>query len=193
MLAVGSLPAHAHAHARLQGSEVYSFTRGEGCGEPRLDLGTFLPLRARVRERFPATAQLSDMQLLMLVTAPTPPWPLALDDTGIYGTAGERYSEYSGALLPTLATQFRNVEDMPGHPQAPAGTPKQQPKRDFGGFHKLREAGIPAGLELDNSCTGDAGYRYLDGLPIGMTLNKKLRGVLEEKLALVARFHRGGR
>lgn len=105
MLAVGTLPAHANANASLQWSEVYSFTRGEGCGEPRLDLGTFLPLRARVRERFPATAQLSDMQLLMLLTAPTLPWPLALNDTGVYGTPGDRYSEYSGAHLPTLATR----------------------------------------------------------------------------------------
>jgi hypothetical protein len=171
MLAMGTMPPAkgGGAGGRFHYQEIYSFTAGEAGNMPRLNLQAFLPLRAQVVERFPATAQLSDMQLLLLVTSATLPMPLRGDDT---------------YTLRTVAEQFAHVERMPGHPKAPEA-PAQPAKRSWG------VTGVPAGLELENSATGDTGYRYVDGLPIGTTLTREFRAFLDPMLSLVTRFHQG--
>lgn len=75
------------------------------------------------------------------------------------------------------------------------GIPVAQPRSELPDFDQRRAAGIPMGLELDNAHgrEDDEGYKYIDGLPIDITLTGRLEAVLEEKLALVVGFHRGGR
>jgi hypothetical protein len=159
---------------RLQYDEIYSYTTGESEDLPRLDLQVFLPLRARLHERFPrvVAAGLSDMQLLMLLTTATFPWPVDLNDGGIYGS----YS-FGGPILMTLAEQFKHVESMRGHP---AKQPIPQGEKP------------PGGMEVDNA-VGDEGYNYMDGLPLTTTLTKKFRADLKAKLGLVTEFHQGQR
>ena len=67
MLAMGTMRAarDGGAGGRLRYQEIYSFTTGEAGNMPRRSLQAFLPLRARVLERFPAAAPLSYMQLLL--------------------------------------------------------------------------------------------------------------------------------
>lgn len=50
---------------------------------------------------------------------------------------------------------------------------------------------MPAGLELENSASGDTGYRYVGGLPIGTTLTSRFHAYLDPILSLVTQFHRG--
>lgn len=72
------------------------------------------------------------------------------------------------------------MEHMPRHPDNNAAG------AGGGGGH-----GVPGGLELDNSLTGDAGYRYVDGLPIRSKDTPQLSAFLNAKLALVTHFHTG--
>jgi hypothetical protein len=156
---------------RLHYDEIFSYTTGEVDDDPRLNLQVFLPLRARLHERFPhvAAAGLSDMQLLMLLTSTTLPWPVLLDDKEIYGD-----SIYGGRLLNTLAEEFKYIESMRGHP---AKKPIPQGEKP------------PVGIEVD----GYTEYKYMDGLPVVTTLTKKFRADLKAKLGLVTQWHQGQR
>jgi hypothetical protein len=185
MLAVGTMPA---AGGKLQYQELFYFTVGEGYGEPRLNLPFYLQLRARVQQHLPAVAALSEMQVLLLLAYATQPWPVDLTDSRVFGT-----DAYFGSPLHCVATQFKLVERMPGHPQAPPGAAEAQAaKRGFGRYGRYEE-GVPGGMERDNSCNGDTSYRWHDGLPITIKLTKTFRGFFDEKFALVTQFHRGAR
>lgn len=180
MLAVGSMPAAGSGGAggRLSYKEIFSYTIGEMDGMiGRLNLQAFLPLRARLLERFPAAAQLSDMQLLLLLTCATQPMPV---------TPVEGCNDFFGDPNPlnAVAEHYAHVERMPGHPQGPPGTPNP-PKSSW-----LTSTGVPGGLEVDNSCT-PYGYRYVDGLPINIKLTRASRAYLTSTLALVQQYHLG--
>lgn len=185
MLAMGTMPAAGSGGAggRLRYKEIYSYTIGD-LGEDipgRLNLQAFLPLRARVLERFPAVAQLSDMQLLLLLKFATQPMPM---------TPVEYINVYNEGTQPldAVAEEFTHVERMPGHPQAPPGPPQLVVC-----WGREGEPGVPAGLELDNSLTGDRGYEYVDGLPIGSKLTGAFFLYLQPILSLVTQFHLGQR
>lgn len=125
MLAMGTMPAAGSG--RLRYKEIYSYTLGEAgdAMSGRLNLQAFLPLRARVLERFPAAAQLSDMQLLLLLTFATQPMPVTpVEDKDDYDE-GEN-------PLDAVAAKYAHVERMPGHPQAPRGPGTAGPALELG-------------------------------------------------------------
>ncbi len=191
MLAVGTMPATGSAAAaggKLNYQEVFSYTIGESYGRPRVNLTRYLPLRAQVQQHLPAVAALTDMQVLLLLIYATLPWPVNLNDSSVYGT-----DDYDGSTVHCVATQFAHVERMPGHPQKPPGAAEAQAAEQGRGRFGRYEDGVPGGMERDNSDTGDAGYRWVDGLAIGTKLTKAFRAFLDEKLALVTQFHRGAR
>jgi len=96
---------------RLQYKELFSYATGEMEDMARLNLQAFLLLRERVQERFPGVAELSDMQVLLLFTYVTLPWPIDLNDASVYGDDG-----YYGSIVSTIATEYEHSESTRGHP-----------------------------------------------------------------------------
>lgn len=176
MLAVGTMP---ETGGGLQYQEICSYATGEMEGT-RLDLEVFLPLRAYVESRFPAAAQLSAQQLLLVLTYATLPWPVDLVEPKTY------VYNYDRSLLEDVACEFKNVERMEGYPGPP---PPPFPERT-----PYREQRVPEGMDLDNSCRMDGeGYERVHGLPFSTTLTKEFCADLYPKLALVTDFHLGRR
>lgn len=197
MLAVGSLPAGAGPDARLRWEEIFSYGTGEMIGQARCNLEALLPLRAQIEQALPASAQLTDCQVLLALTFATVPWPIDVKDDRFYGEESD-----GDPIFPSIAWQFAHVERMPGHPQAPPPQPQQAPPQPQQAQNPLQALlnsldrnrpppGVPRGMDLDNSCTGDRGYRYVDGLPLSNALTPAFCAFFNEKRALVARFHRG--
>jgi hypothetical protein len=185
MLAVGAIPA---AGGRLQYQEVFWYTIGELRGQPRLNLPVYLPLRARIQERFPAVASLSDMQLLLLLTYVTLPWPLDLANEGMYCIMSD-YG-YSAEILDMVAWQYAHCERMPDHPQAPPGVDEAQAARFKALVRPQYPDGVPGGMELNNACmTHEGPYRYVDGLPLSMDLTPQFSAFLDAKLEVVTQYH----
>lgn len=171
VLAMGEMRTDG-GHARLHYTEIFSFIVGVDSGfhgSSSLNLDAFLPLRARLRQRFPAAAQLSDVQLLLLLTCTTLPWPIDMGEAATC-CASEDYA----SIVSIVGDQFAHVEQMPGHPDTP-----RVPERD----------GVPSGMEEDISYTG--GFSYVDGLPLDTTLTPAFLAAVEAKLALVTQFHVG--
>jgi hypothetical protein len=181
MLAMGTMPA---AGGRLHYTELHSYATGEMKDMARLNLQAFLPLRERVQELFPAVAPLSDMQVLLLLTYATLPWPVDLNNASIYGT-----DTFYGSVLHMIATQYKYAESTSGHP---AWRPiSSQPYQTMGGRYVV--AGVPSGMTLDNTCRPPHKTKSVDGLPLSLTLTKQFRADLDTKLRLVTQFHLGQR
>ncbi len=181
MLAVGTM---ADAGGRLHYSEVYSYAAGEQEDMARLNLQAFLPLRERVRERFPAAAELSDQQLLLLLTYTTLPWPIDRQDSGIYGN-----DTFYGSVLHMVASQYEHSECTRGHPAwRPAPS---QPYQTMDGRYVVR--GVPSDMTLDNTCRLPRYSKCVDRLPVSLTFTPEFRADLNAKLALVTAFHFGQR
>jgi len=118
---------------------------------------------------FPIAAQLSGMQLLLLLTCTTSSFSVERDDVH---------------ALDVVAKKNALVERMEGHPQAPPDPPTV-------GSAAPR---VPADMWLDNDGLGDyamEGYHYVDGLPITTTPTKRFRTYLKPVLSLVTQFHLG--
>jgi hypothetical protein len=182
MLAMGIMPA---AGGRLHYTELYSYANGEIEDDmARLNLQAFLPLRERVQALFPAVAPLSDMQILLLLTYPTLPWPIDLSDGSVYGD-----SSYYGSVLHMIATQYKHSESTRGHP---AWRPvSSQPYRTMDGRYVV--AGVPSGMTLDNTCGPPRKLKHYDGLPMSLTPTKQFRAHMDTTLSLLTQFHTGQR
>jgi len=179
MLAMGTMPATG---GRLQYKELFSYATGEIEDMARLNLQAFLPLRERVQERFPGVAQLSDMQVLLLLTYVTLPWPIDLNHAIVYGDDG-----YYDSILSTIATEYEHSESTRGHP---AWRPvSSQPYQTMGGRYVV--AGVPSGMNLDNTCQPPQKLKHYDGLPVSLKPTNQFRADLEAKLRLVTQFHLG--
>lgn len=181
MLAMGTMPATG---GRLHYTELLSYVTGEMEDMARLNVRAFLPLRERVQELFPAVAQLSDMQVLLLLTYVTLPWPIDLNNTRVYGDSG-----YYGSVLHMIATEYKHSESTQGHP---AWRPiSSQPYQTMGGRYVVK--GVPSGMTLDNTCRPPHKTKSVDGLPMSLTPTKEFRADLDTKLRLVTQFHLGQR
>ena len=155
---------------RLSYKHLYTCT---GLFSADLDLQTFLQLRACVHERFPATIQLSDVQLLLLLTLTTVPWPVHRDHLGFY-------EDFQNLFL-QMSIKCKHIERMPGHPAATGA----HPPPSLIGMGVPTAMAAPSAYETEKKC--------VDGLRTQITLDTEFRSDLEAKLALVTEFHLGQR
>ncbi len=186
MALVGTMPADGDRGDRLQYQEICSLTN-EYHARARLNLDVFLPLRAQIQELFPQTTDLSDMQILMLLTCVTP--ARSVEEGRDIDSEDDEADSY-GRMLREIVKNFAHVELMPGHPRAPPSGPALVGEEST-------VPGVPSGIYYDNSTTGHrgrGGYHYFDGLPItAHTLyddeSHVFRDRVRQKLSLVTQFH----
>jgi hypothetical protein len=135
--------------------------------EPDLHLPNFLALRSRGRAAYPVLGPLSDVAYLTVLA--------------------------KAVRGPAVAGEFALVRLMPGHPERGDGRPATEAERDAARWGKVPEDTARTGGPITRDyCGGMMPFTSMRGMAVPLLDRRRLRPAVNEAMALIDAFHRGG-